>query len=463
MLIILVLMLEFIMQLPIFPNLKSIFRSKPVANRYMIPVVLTALIIACVYYFSPNFHLADTPRETSSPYAGDFLQEWLGGYIVRSGDHSRFYETSYAQHLQHDFHLVGITWDKSRYYPIAYPPFYYLLLSPLSVLSYHMAAWIWAVLMVSCFVAFIALLHWSAAIPTGVFACWCRETIAVIPSRQRLWQTIVPWTILAAVLFVPMLENFSSSQKGAVCLLILTCTFLLLNKGRSYLAGLVFGLLAFKPQLTLVIAVAMLLKQQWRFVFGGVTTGAVLVGLSLLVGVDVCCQYFKFATSTADYIQTCGYDLSKSHCLYGFITLLAHGESMIAVRITTLIFTVAIIGMLALLLRGVLKLDKPRFALQFSGLVVATVLLSPHFFTYDLVVLLLPMFLLGFALVHRAITSRYSQCMIWLLVSIYVLAGYSPQIAGLCSIQITTLFMLALLVILMLEVRMQKYQDKPIA
>ncbi len=448
---------------PILPTSQFLTDAKPIGTRYLLPVVLTALIVACVYCFSPNFRLADTPRETSSPYAGDFLQEWLGGYIVRAGDHSRFYETTYAQQLQHNSHLVGITWDESRYFPIVYPPFYYLLLSPLSALSFYTASWIWTALMVSCFATAIALLYRSAAKPTGVFDCWRRKAIAVVPNRQRVWQTIAPWTIPAAVLFAPMVENLSSSQKGAVCLLILTGTFLLLYKGRPYLAGLVFGLLAFKPQLTLVIAVAMMLKQQWRFVFGGATTGAVLVGLSLLVGIDVCRQYFQFAISTADYIQTSGYDLSKSHCLYGFFALLAHGEVTMAVRIATLVFAVVTIGLLALTLQGQLKPDEPRFALQFSGLVVATVLLSSHFFTYDLVVLLLPMFLLGFALVHRAITSRRSRWMIWILVLIYKLAGYSPQIAKLSGIQMTTLLMLALLFTLMLEVRTRKSQDEPTA
>ena len=50
-------------------------------------------------------------------------------------------------------------------------------------------------------------------------------------------------------------------------------------------AGIVFGLMFFKPQLTLVIAVTMLMKREWQFVLGMLSTATVFLSLSLTLGI----------------------------------------------------------------------------------------------------------------------------------------------------------------------------------
>ena len=122
--------------------------------------------------------------------------------------------------------------------------------------------------------------------------------------------------------FAPVLESLSSSQKGTLCLLIFTATFVVWQRGKSFTAGMLFGLIAFKPQLALVIFAATLWQRQWRFIAGVMTTGAVLLGLSLFVGADVCWQYVQFALGTGEYMQNSGYDLHKSHSIWGFAQLL---------------------------------------------------------------------------------------------------------------------------------------------
>jgi hypothetical protein len=304
----------------------------------LLPVLLSVVIIVTVYAMSPNFRFAEV--RTAGPFAGDFLQEWLGGYIVRCGDYSRFYDPSYVQSLQHDPQLVGFQFPRRQYLPIVYPPFYYLVLSPLSFLPVWLAAWLWAVLMVACLALAMAMLGGYATKRLGLTSSDARASTAESPdnadSRRRNLMAALPWAIPAALLFQPLLESLTSNQKGTVCLLLLTTTFVLLNRGRPLAAGMVFGLLAFKPQLAVVIAAAMLLKRQWRFVWGGALTGAALAAGSLLLGGDVCRQYVDFATGTADYLGTSGYALHKSHCLYGFFALLAGGPGL-AARIAALL------------------------------------------------------------------------------------------------------------------------------
>ena len=244
-----------------------------------------------------------------------------GGYIVRTGDYSRFYDVKYAIALQHDPDLVGFEWKSSEYLPIVYPPFYYLLVCPLSRLPIHAAAWLWGMLMSAGLAGVVMLIAHVSYKNTGCLAGWLEGRTSALPTK-KIWREFAPWLLPLAMFFQPLMENLVSSQKGTVCLLILTSTLATRFGSRPFTAGLVFGLLAFKPQLTLVIAFSMLFKRQWRFVGGGATTGLLLVALSLVLGTDVCYQYFQFSTGMADYIYSNGYDITKSHCLYGFFALL---------------------------------------------------------------------------------------------------------------------------------------------
>jgi hypothetical protein len=239
---------------------------------------------------------------------------------------------------------------------------------------------------------------------------------------------------------MPLVENFTTSQKGAVLLLILTATYCLLNSERPYWAGLVFGLIAFKPQFALPIAIAMLCKQQWRFVAGGLTSGGILATLCLALGVDVCRQYVDFSTQAGEYLHNAGYDLTKSHAWSGFFALLL-GEPGALATGATVVASAATVAIVALALRGPLDTTSPRFRWQYSALIVATVLLSPHLYTYDLTVLLLP---LGFI----AVSTGRDACpagLRWLALLLFCLAGLSPSVAGVTGLQITVPLMFALL------------------
>jgi hypothetical protein len=423
-------------------------------NSLWLPLALAGVIVAGAYFGSPNFRFAAV--RTAGPYAGDFLQEWLGGYIVLRGDYARFYDPDYAHALQHDARLVGFAFPADRYLPIVYPPFYYVLTSPLCLLSVRVAAWVWAALMLGCLAA--------SAVCLGRYAVARRESAPrgstaanrAPPARGRAvgnrLAALLPWALPAALLYQPLLESLTSNQKGTVCLLLLTATFLLLDRRRSFAAGLVFGLLAFKPQLALVIGLAMLLKREWWFVAGGAVTGTLLVAISFALSPDVCRQYYQFATGTADYLGTNGYPLEKSHCLYGFFSLL-FGAPGLPARLAALVAGLGVVALLVRLLWPPTEPGSPRWAAQFSGLVVATVLLSPHLITYDLTILLLPMFLLLVNFCGEDLgKSRLHHSLVALLALVFVLPAVSVNTASVTHLQLTVPVLVALQIVLCLAV-----------
>ena len=389
-------------------------------KRAWLPYAISGLILLCVFAVSPNFLGFDAKRE--SPFAGDFLQEWIGSHIVWNHGAASLYDVALVKKLQHDSQLVGFVLDKDSYFLMVYPPFYYVLLSPIAMLPYDAAAWIFAAVMVACLYASAKLMR--SAVPD-----FRRDRFA--------------WLFVAAIVFVPLLDSLTSGQKGTLCLLILRATFYLLKQDRPALAGLVFGLMAFKPQLAIVIGAAMLLKGQWRFAASAVGAALFLAAICLASGFDVCVQYYEFCTGVGDYVHIGGYELAKSHCLYGFLTLLAGGQATATVKVAALSAIAVVFAILMVSLRGKLDTTSRRFNVQFSVLVISTLLISPHLFTYDLTMLLLPMFLLG----HAAQTDAAAMGakMTGLLIAMFVVAGFSYNLAAISGLQMTTVVMLAIL------------------
>lgn len=419
------------------PLPKRLFDARASRSRrwWLIPLLIGALALGVVVWRSPNF--GGFSDDTSTPFAGDFLQEWIGSYVVRTEGAARLFDLAHVKSLQHDPQLVGFAWDGHKFFAMVYPPFYYALLTPLSYLPYRVAGWLFVVTMVTCFFAAALLLvrYESKRRAPNVATTTDRPPVVYLSAAL----------FLLAPLFVPLIRSLTTGQKGTLCLLILTSTFVLLQSRRPVWAGVVFGLLAFKPQLAIVIGVAMLLKGQWRFVAGTVLTGSILAIVSLGTGADACWRYFEFCTGVADYVHTSGYGLYKSHCLYGFLTLLGGGHATPLVKIATLLAAALTIGMLYALLRGPLSCGSARFARQFSGLVIATLLLSPHLFTYDLTMLVLPMFVLAGAVTRGEIAGRPGQITMGLIVALYVVCGFSHLLAATAGLQLSTLLMVGLL------------------
>lgn len=394
----------------------------PLRGARLVVLCVPVLLVAVILLRSPNFQMSSGPQ--AEPFGGDYIQEWTGGWMLHNGDRSRFYDPAYISTVEHDSARIGFEWDQDAYLPMVYPPFWYLLVSPLSGLPLTSGAVVWTWLMAAALVGALLLLRQ-----------W------LIKVHGDLNHS--PAVLLAASLLVypPLIESLGSGQKGTLLLLLFTATFVLLDGRRPFWAGVVFALVAFKPQLTLVIGVAMLLKREWRFIAGGVTMGTILVGLSFAAGGDLCRQYFELCSGMGEYVKTGGYDLHKAHCWWGACQLLLGGAPDGIIKACAGAGSLVTIALLASILRGELAFGTGSFARQFAALTIATLLLSPHLFTYDLTLLLLALFLLTCG--PGALDARFR----WLPVVMFVVAGLSADLARSTGVQISVLLMLGLLVL----------------
>lgn len=394
-----------------------------------IPLLAVALI-AC---FSPNFDV--THFERSSPLGSDFLQEYVGATILNSEESAKLYDPEHSNAVQHNPAIVGFRFPEANYYPMVYPPFYYWLLRPLAYFPYVVAMRIW----MACLAACLALQAWA---------------VARYFSPARSFAVFLP---IAAIGFAPVLVSLTMAHKSVVLLLILTGTYLFLYHERKFTAGLVFGLIAFKPHLAVLFGCAMLWKRQWRFVGGAATTVSLLVLLCGAAGIDISVDYFKQCVGMGDYLATGGYRLGEAHGLSGVMRLMLSDIAPAMIKPATLALS-ALTALLALLtLRGELDTRSETFSLQFSNLVLATILLSPHFYFYDLTIIWLPMVLLATSLVGSWKTKslRWAASarnrLLLLLLGLFGLSGWFTEFADATRVQLSLPLLLTLMFVLAIK------------
>ena len=375
-----------------------------------------AAIVALSFAVSPNY---DWYPDRTSPYAGDFLHEYVG-WVVRAGDPARLYEIRYFAAAQHDPALTGFTWPTEHFFQALHPPFYYLWVAPLSLLDYRTAAHLWAALGVAALVASVVLLGRS-------------------DERLRPW---LGWAVALSVFYTPVAETLVSGQKSTLLLLLFTGTYLLLTRRRLFLAGATFGCVALKPQLLLVVALVMLAKREWRFLAGMAAAGALLGLQSLRVGSEACTGWLAAIAHPFPQREL----IERSHSWLGFAQLFTGEDGGTLVLGLTAALTLATGVALFRLLRGRLAFESPRFGVQFSAMVIATPLVSPYLYkTYDMAIIVLPLVVLA-----RVMPTSTPARRLWLvaLALVFAMAGLSPVIAERIPLQCSALASFALLLVL---------------
>lgn len=328
-------------------------------------IVMPLLLFVGIGWFAPNY----VPAEGTLDYTlgGDYLQEYVGGILfLDPSQNKELYNIDICRKLQHNEKLVGFAWEDSKFFPMVYPPFYYAAVSPLSKLEYLTAARVWLFLMVLALIAALFVIRRVTHLHIGL--------------------------LLATCFSAPLLLSLTTGQKSTVLLLILATTFWAYRSNKKFLSGAVFGLIAFKPHLGVPIGLFMLFRREYSFVMGCYFSVFVLIVASLFTGFDVCTDYFAVVMGFSDYVQTGGYHLEKGFSLWSAWQLMAN-DPLVA-KIGTIASSLIILGGTAWTLRKPERMQGDEALRSFSAMVMATVLVAPHLYGYDLTMLVLPALLL---------------------------------------------------------------------
>lgn len=204
------------------------------------------IVIALVTY------LIDLLRQTHEgltdglrrPFGDDFVNYWSGSFLALHGRAIEVYDFA-------AFHAFerSITGPHLDFYHYSYPPVLLLLMLPLALIPYVPALGVWLV------------------------ATWYGfyRALKLTGSNGALLLSLA-----APALFV----NAVGGQNGALTAALLGGGLLLLDR-RPIVAGILFGLLVYKPQLGLMLPFALIAGRRWLTIGVAGATAVALVAASI--------------------------------------------------------------------------------------------------------------------------------------------------------------------------------------
>ena len=287
----------------------------------------------------------------------DFLPLYVSAQLIAHGRATELYDQKVTANSAQA--VVGQATNVRL--PYLYGPQVGLMLVPLARFSFPVAARIWTVSSVLVFFA-------------CVYLAW-RSCPALRPHSAVV--------LICSLAFPPLYHFFVRGQLSAVVLACFTAAFLAFRAERHWLAGVALGFLVFKPQFLVAIPIVLLLAQAWKALAGLVVAAAgQLVLTSLYFGPAAMRAYFDTLWHISRMIGALELSLApiQMHSLRSFWSLLIPWpQPALALYILS---SIVIVGMAAV----VWKSSAP-LALRFSALTLAAVLVNPHLFVYDLLVL----------------------------------------------------------------------------
>jgi arabinofuranan 3-O-arabinosyltransferase len=291
--------------------------------------------------------------------ARDFINYWSGAKLAITGHALQAYDWS-AFHLYQQT-LVG---PASEFKLYGYPPFLMLLCSPLAALPFVPALMLWVVGGISL-----------AALPLAALVGWRSALIALVGAPAAFWN-----------LYAGQTGNFTAALLGGGLLLL---------ERRPIVAGILFGLLACKPQLGLLLPIALACGGYRRAFFSAAATALILVAVStVLLGPDIWPAFAQQMALQDRLLQAGDSFWPRMPTVFAALRLLGAGNPT----------AFALQGLSALLaagIVGVLWRSDCAFGVKSAALIVGAFLATPYAWDYDMIALL-------FAAAWLAVEARHT-------------------------------------------------------
>ena len=200
--------------------------------------------------------------QTSSPVvsklSGDFVSFWTAGQLALQGHAAAAYTRLPHFALQLDLHHDP-GWG---YLAFFYPPFFLLLCAGFALLGYFPALCVWLVMTLACYIAALR---------------------ALLPKNLRAGVPV--WVLFLG--YPAVMINAGFGQNGFLSAGLFGGAAVWLDR-RPALAGMCLGCLAYKPQLGIIVPLALIVARRWRcFAFAAATVLVLAAAATLAFGTEV--------------------------------------------------------------------------------------------------------------------------------------------------------------------------------
>lgn len=274
--------------------------------------------------------------------AGDFLSYWAAAKLAIGGQPALAYDVDAHRSVELSAAPVeGLL-------PFAYPPPFLLLIAPLGLLSYAAAFTVWLALSIAAF---------------------------VLASRE-----VAP--VIFRLAHPQALGNALIGQNG-----FLTSAIFIAGTARlertPFVAGAILGVLALKPQLALLLPVALIAARQWRAIAGGAVSAGLLVLAALaILGAAAYRGFFDILPLFTGAISGSRWPWNELASPFAFARHLGVPQTP-----ALMLHGLIALGAAVLVWRAWRGKREDRVAVLAAG----TLLVAPYLFTYDALLMVVPM------------------------------------------------------------------------
>jgi hypothetical protein len=360
-------------------------------------MLLGLCVIAALAWIALSDGLVD---RNGKPLGTDFSNVYAAGRLTWQGRAADAYQPA----LQHAAEKAVFAGRNVPFFGWHYPPFFFAIAFAVAAFPY---AW--------------GLVIWIAS----SLAAYLMVIRAILPRPQ---------TLLVAAAFPAVFVNIGHGHNGFLTAALLGGALHLLDR-RPWLAGVLIGCLAYKPQFGVLIPIALLAGTRWRTIGAAAGTVAALIALSLLtLGGDVWNAFadsLKFTQAVVLEQGDTGWE--KIQSVFSAVRMWG------ATVHTAYAVQIALGLVLAASIAWLWQSNAP-FELKAAALATGSLLATPYVLDYDLVVLAVAIAYFT----RHGLKYGFGSFEISLLAAAWIVPLLSRGITGLTGIPVGLLVMLAL-------------------
>ena len=363
---------------------RELLRSGDWLTRERMRLVALAVLIASsagfLYLIVTAHGLVDFQGR---PLGTDFSNVYAAGTYVRDGDPEAPFDLS-RQHAREQ-QIFG---DATPFYGWHYPPFFLFVAATLALMPYGVALAVWQAVTFGLYLLTIWAIIGSSfrgarsAIPESIATALPRSAPSRVDDPSHgTGAGADPLWLLLAVAFPAVLINIGHGQNGFLTAALIGGALVMLDR-RPLLAGVLFGLLTYKPQFGLMVPLVLAVSGRWRcFAAAAATVALLALATTAAFGPQI---WHAFLDSTR-FTRLIALEQGNTGW-YQIQSVFSWARMWGASIPLAYMFQGALAAALAAALVAVWRGAAP-YRLKAAALCLAAILATPYTFDYDMVVL----------------------------------------------------------------------------
>lgn len=289
------------------------------------------------------------------PLGTDFSNVYAAGSYVLDGEPAAPFDP--PKQFAREKAIFG---QATQFYGWHYPPYFLGLAAALAAMPY-----------------WLALLVWQGV--TLVLYLLAIRAIVASPSTGR-GKIKNDW-LLFALAFPAVFINLGQAHNGFLTAALIGAALVQIDR-RPILAGVLIGLLAYKPQFGVLIPLVLIASGRWRaFAAAAATVALMTLVVTLALGSEVWAAFFASAKFTRSVVlEQGGTGWFKIQSVFSWVRMWGGGVALAYAAQIAVILVIA--AALVWLWRS-----PAAYPLKAAGLLIASLLATPYSLDYDLMVL----------------------------------------------------------------------------